>query len=227
MCHSYFSFISPDEFFATHPEYFSEMADSRDKDTQLCLTNPDVLKIVTERMLKRMAEDPGAEQYNFSQMDYYNYCECAECAKVNEQYDTLGGTQFWFVNKLAEQTAAVYPNKLIGTLAYMYTRNRPKDSKFIECGVVMPHVSLVQSHPSRRASGTSTSSGARWHVATLLTPLRLYYIVDFAHYYNPFPTSAPWPPTSGSSAISALKAVFEEGTPTTAASSACYGRTSG
>ncbi len=39
------------------------------KDTQLCLTNPDVLRIVTERMLQQMAQDPHARPHTFSQME--------------------------------------------------------------------------------------------------------------------------------------------------------------
>ena len=47
--HSYFWYVSPDEFFDTHPEYFSEIGGVRVREeTQLCLTNPDLLDIVAE-----------------------------------------------------------------------------------------------------------------------------------------------------------------------------------
>ena len=190
-CHSYFRYVSPDEFFDTHPEYFSEIGGVRRRmETQLCLTNPEVLDIVAERMLKRMKEAPQYRQYNFSQLDYYNYCQCPKCAAMNAQYGTTGGTQFWFVNQLAERTAKVYPDKVIGTLAYMYTEEPP-------VGLTMhPNVAVwlchmfpsCDSHPiascpynadyRRRAEAWSklTSHLYIWH-----------YIVDFAHYYNPFP----------------------------------------
>ncbi len=190
-CHSYFRYVSPEEFFDTHPEYFSEIGGVRRRmETQLCLTNPEVLDIVTERMLKRMKEAPEFRQYNFSQLDYYNYCQCPKCTAMNEQYGTTGGTQFWFVNQLAERTSKVYPDKVIGTLAYMYTEQPPK-------GLTMhPNVAVwlchmfpsCDSHPiatcpynadyKRRAEAWSklTSHLYIWH-----------YIVDFAHYYNPFP----------------------------------------
>ena len=190
-CHSYFRYVSPDEFFDTHPEYFSEIGGVRRRmETQLCLTNPEVLDLVTERMLKRMKEAPQYRQYNFSQLDYYNYCQCPKCAAMNAQYGSTGGTQFWFVNQLAERTAKVYPDKVIGTLAYMYTEEPP-------VGLTMhPNVAVwlchmfpsCDSHPiascpynadyRRRAEAWSklTSHLYIWH-----------YIVDFAHYYNPFP----------------------------------------
>ncbi len=190
-CHSYFRYVSPGEYFETHPEYFSEIGGvRRSHETQLCLTNPDVLEIVTEKMLKRMVEQPNARQHNFSQMDYYNYCECEKCRAINEQYGTLGGTQYWFLNQLAERTSKVYPEKLIGTLAYMYTEEPPQDMKMHpNIAVWLCHMfPTCDSHPiatcpldadyKRRAMKWSeiTKHLYIWH-----------YIVDFAHYYNPFP----------------------------------------
>lgn len=190
-CHSYFRFVSPGEFFDAHPEYFSEIGGvRRSHETQLCLTNPDVLEIVTERMLARMAELPEARQHNFSQMDYYNQCQCPACAEVNARYGTLGGTQYWFVNELARRTSAVYPDKQIGTLAYMYTEEPPKGMEMHpNVAVWLCHMfPCCDSHPiatcpldadyKRRARAWSEICGHLyiWH-----------YIVDFAHYYNPFP----------------------------------------
>jgi len=191
ICHSYFNYISPGEFFASHPEYFAEIGGKRtDKLTQLCLTNPDVLEIVTQRMLDRMKNMPGVRQHNFSQMDYYNYCQCAKCQEVNARLGTSGGTQYWFLNQLAERTSKVYPDKLIGTLAYMYTEEPPK-------GMMMhPNIAVwlchmfpsCDSHPiatcphngdyKRRAIEWSKICGhlCVWH-----------YITNFTHYYVPFP----------------------------------------
>jgi len=189
--HSYFWFVHPDEFFEEHPEYFSEIGGVRtDEETQLCLTNPDVLEIVTERMLKRMEEKPHDQQHNFSQMDRYNYCQCDKCTEMNEELGTTGGTQFWFVNELAKRTSKVYPDKLVGTLAYMYTEEPPKEMEMHpNVAVWLCHMfPSCDSHPiatcpnnadyKRRAESWSeiTQHLYIWH-----------YIVDFMHYYNPFP----------------------------------------
>lgn len=72
--HSYFSFISPNEYFDTHPEYFSKIGGiRRHNDTHLCLTNPDVLEIVTKKMLDYMDKHPNIRQFNFSQNDLKFY----------------------------------------------------------------------------------------------------------------------------------------------------------
>jgi len=141
-------------------------------------------------MLERMDDEPHVRQHNFSQMDYYNYCQCDECRAVNERYGTPGGTQFQFVNQLAERTAVLYPDKLIGTLAYMYTEEPPIDLEVhSNVAVWLCHMyPSCDSHPidscphdaeyRRRAMAWSelTSHLYIWH-----------YITDFTHYYAPFP----------------------------------------
>ncbi len=190
-CHSYFRYISPGEFFATHPEYFSEIGGKRiEKDTQLCLTNPEVLDIVTERIMKRMADRPNDRQHNFSQMDYYNYCECAKCTIINDKYETLGGTQYWFLNQLAERTAKVYPNKLVGTLAYMYTEEPPKDmTMHPNVAVWLCHMyPSCDSHPIATCELNADYKRRATKWSEICSHLYMWhYIVDFAHYFNPFP----------------------------------------
>jgi len=191
IAHTYFSFISPDEYFDEHPEYFSEIGGVRIREeTQLCLTNPDVLDIVTEKMLERMEANPGARQHNFSQMDHYNNCQCEKCRAMNEKYKTEGGTQFWFVNEVAKRTSKSYPEKLIGTLAYMYTEEPPVGLEMHpNTAVWLCHMyPSCDSHPiatcplnadyKRQAEAWSKISDHLyvWH-----------YITNFTHYYMPFP----------------------------------------
>ena len=190
-CHTYHRYVRPGEFFAAHPEYFSEISGKRRRhETQLCLTNPEVLDIVTERMLERMKNRPGDRQHNFSQEDYYNYCECENCRAMNEKYGTDGGTQFWFVNQLAERTSKVYPDKLIGTLAYTYTEEPPKGMKMHpNVAVWLCHMfPSCDSHPivSCERDANYKRRARAW--SKICDHLYIWhYIVDFAHYYNPFP----------------------------------------
>ena len=189
--HSYFRFVSPGESFDDHPEYFSEIGGIRRREeTQLCLTNPDVLEIVTERMLKRMVQMPGVRQHNFSQMDWYRYCQCPNCTAMNERYGSLGGTQFWFVNQLAERTSKEFPDKLIGTLAYTYTEDPPNGMQMHpNVAVWLCHMfPSCDSHPI--ATCPLNAAYKRRALAWSKQCSHLYiwhYIVDFAHYYNPFP----------------------------------------
>jgi len=191
ICHTYFNFISPDEFWDTNPEYFSEIGGVRVREeTQLCLTNPKVLDIVTERMLARMAAHPDAQQHNFSQMDHYNQCECDNCRAMNDLYQSEGGTQFWFVNELAKRTAQVYPDKQIGTLAYMYTEEPPVGLEMEEnVAVWLCHMyPSCDSHPIRTCEDNAVYKQRAEAWSEITDHLYIWhYIVDFMHYYNPFP----------------------------------------
>ncbi len=190
-CHTYFRFIHPDREFEAHPEYFSSIGGRRRKvETQLCLTNPDVLEIVTRRMLERMRRNPGVRQHDFSQMDYYNYCECKACTAMNVKYGTTGGTQFWFVNELARRTSKVFPEKLICTLAYTYTEAPPKGMRMHpNVAVWLCHMfPSCDSHPIATCplDAAFRRRAERW--AELCDHLYVWhYCTNFAHYYNPFP----------------------------------------
>jgi hypothetical protein len=190
-CHSYFQYISPSEFWDSHPEYFSEKGGVRiSENTQLCLTNPDVLDIVTERMLERMRTSPGVRQHNFSQMDWYNYCECANCRAMNEQLGTTGGTQYWFVNQLAARTATEFPDKIVSTLAYMYTEEPPTGTTMHpNVAVWLCHMyPCCDSHPIATCPLNAEYKRRAETWSRICSHLYIWhYIVDFAHYYNPFP----------------------------------------
>ncbi len=191
IAHSYFNFVNPDVYFDEHPEYFSEIGGKRIRqETQLCLTNPEVFEIVVEQMLEVMRLEPGLRQYNFSQMDYYNGCQCEKCRAVNNKYCSDGATQFEFVNRLAERASKEFPDKLIGTLAYTYTEAVPKGMEMHpNVAVWLCHMlPCCDSHPiesCERNAGYKQRATAWSRICKHLYVW--HYIVDFAHYYNPFP----------------------------------------
>ncbi|MFH1531876.1 MAG: DUF4838 domain-containing protein [Pseudomonadota bacterium] len=189
--HSYHHFVHPDVYFDEHPEYFSEIGGVRVRDeTQLCLTNPDVLDIVAAGMIQWMTDEPDGHQYRFSQQDYYNYCTCDACTAMNAQYGTTGGTQFWFTNELAKRTAAVHPDKLVATLAYMYTEEPPEGlDMHPNASVWLCHMfPSCDSHPIATCPRDADYKQRAEEWSVLTDHLYIWhYVVDFTHYYNPFP----------------------------------------
>jgi hypothetical protein len=125
--HTFNTLCPPEEFFATNPEYFSEIDGRRVKDrSQLCLTNPDVLRIVTERLRERIRQDPSAKLFSVSQNDWYNFCTCPACKAIDDREGSHAGTMIAFVNQVAEAVEKEFPDVWIETLAYQYTRKPPK-----------------------------------------------------------------------------------------------------
>ena len=129
-CHTFDTLLPPDQYFDAHPEYFSLVGGRRIKDrTQLCLTNPDVLRIVTSNVLERIRKDPGAKFYGVSQNDWFNFCECPDCKAVDDEEGSHAGTMIRFVNAIAEAVEKEFPDALIETLAYQYTRKAPAKTR--------------------------------------------------------------------------------------------------
>ena len=191
-CHTFEHLCSPDEFFETHPEYFSEVNGKRLKyPSQLCLTNPDVLKLVTERVLEHIRKDPTAKYYGVSQNDWYNYCTCPACKAIDDREESHAGTMVLFVNAIAEAVEKEFPDKIIETLAYQYTRKPPKFARLrhnvipclcsIECDFAFP---LDKSPYAQNRSFVEDIK--RWSEQT--DQLFVWdYTTDFHAYTVPFP----------------------------------------
>ena len=95
--------------------------------TQLCLTNPDVLRIAIEKVKQALRENPGSRLISVSQNDWYNNCTCPECRKIDEAEGSNAGSLIWFVNQIAEAIEDEFPDVIIDTLAYQYSRPAPKN----------------------------------------------------------------------------------------------------
>lgn len=114
-----------------HPEYYALVDDKRDTNTggggpQLCVTNPEVIKIAAESAIRHIDEHPGIKNISVSQADTDRYCRCDACEAINQREGTPMGSQLVFVNTVAEMVEQKYPDVKVGTLAYWYTRKAPK-----------------------------------------------------------------------------------------------------
>ena len=185
-------FLNPDEFYKEHPEYFALRDGKRiDKYCQPCLSNPDVLRICKERMLKKIKDCPDYLMYNLAQNDNETYCECDNCKAIENKYGGHSGLILWFVNQVADTVKQVYPDKYVTTFAYQYTRTPPtgivpRDNVVIcvcdiEC--CFAH-SLASGCSSENSSYISDLDG--WQ--KIAPHLFIWdYIVNFSQYMAPWP----------------------------------------
>ncbi|MBL8218275.1 MAG: DUF4838 domain-containing protein, partial [Bryobacterales bacterium] len=125
--HSFYELLPPEKYFAQHPEYYSLIDGKRRHERgQLCLTNPDVLRIATAQVEQWIKDKPDTTIFSVSQNDWEGWCECDQCRRVEEEEGGgHSGPVLRFVNALAEQIGRRHPGKLIDTLAYWYTENPP------------------------------------------------------------------------------------------------------
>ena len=114
------------EFFDTHPEYFCLRDGQRYNGYgQLCLSNPEVLELCKTRLKQRMRENPQYRIYSLSQNDNLRFCQCDKCVAIEQKYGGHSGIIVWFVNQVADAVKDEFPDKYIGTFAYLYSRQPP------------------------------------------------------------------------------------------------------
>ena len=188
--HTFYRFMPPEEFFGSHPEYFSLVNGKRTWDhAQLCLTNPDVLSIITERLKDTMRKYPDNLIYSVSQNDWRNPCQCEKCQALAQQEESESGPLIWFVNKVAEAIEKEFPDKFVGTLAYQYTRKpcktiKPRHNVVIRlCSIECCFAHDFQHCPENKSFMDDLKGWAE------ISP-HLYiwdYVVNFSHYIQPYP----------------------------------------
>ena len=69
--------------------------------------------------------NPKAKYWSVSSNDNFGYCQCPACAAIDSLEGSPTGSVIRFVNQVAER----FPDKIISTLAYQYSRAAPKVTK--------------------------------------------------------------------------------------------------
>lgn len=189
--HSFYELMPPEKYFAVHPEYYSLIEGKRRHERgQLCLTNPDVLRIVTAQVEQWIKDKPDTTMFSVSQNDWEGWCECDRCRRVEEEEGgEHSGPMLRFVNAVAEEVGKKRPGKLIDTLAYWYTENPPLKVRpapnvrirLCPIGICVSHsfLSCPRSTYFRKnleAWSKITNQLYIWH-----------YNTNFSHYLLPFP----------------------------------------
>lgn len=237
--HTFGTLLSPQEYGASHPEYFSFYDGKRHPGTvpswdgkgvqpesQLCLSNPDVLEIVCANLKAAMDKNPEALYWSVSQNDNVNYCRCDNCAALDKKYaaytpeekmySTHGGEKYpalgmgsilSFVNKVAER----FPDKIISTLAYQYSRVPPKDILPAK-NVNIMLCSIESSRNTTMEKGDTAFSNDLRGWGRLTNNIIVWdYVIRFSNLFAPFPNLRILQPNLKFMHDNNVSAVFEQG----------------
>jgi hypothetical protein len=188
--HTFNSLVPPDEYFDTHPEYFSMINGRRMKGYyQLCLTNPDVLRISIERVKQWIRDNPNATIFSVSQNDTGYNCQCDNCKAVEQEEGAPSGVVLRFVNAVADAIAKEYPHVLIDTLAYQWTEDPPKKVRpRPNVRIRLAPISACFGHPLDRCDANRKSFANLSAWAKITDQLYIWhYSTNFANYLQPLP----------------------------------------
>ena len=185
-CHSFYTLCPPEEYFEEHPEYFSLHEGRRvGEKAQLCLSNPEVFEIVLGNLKKHMAQKPGARYWSVSQNDNGAYCRCEKCREIDEREGSPMGSVLNFVNRLA----AHFPDKVISTLAYWYTRKAPATIRPAEnVHIMLCNIEANRGLPIERDERSAGSRQELLDWKEICENLFLWdYCIQFRNLVSPFP----------------------------------------
>jgi hypothetical protein len=191
MTHTFNTIVSPDKYFNEHPEYFSLVNGERIQALgQLCLTNPNVIRIATDTVLRWFAEDPDLITIGIVQNDCMGYCECDNCMAINQGNPARSLLDFCIT--IAKAVAESYPSKFIHTIAYTYTEEPPLDyAGKLPDNLIVVVCNMYPYRSNRTIDGDPMNERyfknlQGWlHVAKHV--FVWHYFVDFTHYFLPYP----------------------------------------
>ncbi len=189
--HTFYTLVPPEKYFKTHPEYFSLVNGKRVNERgQICLSNPDVLKVAIKEIEKWIKEDPDANIISITQNDWEDWCECDKCKALDEKEESHSATVVTFVNAIAEVLGEKYPDKFFDTFAYTYTQKPPKALKVRDNVIIR----LCHMQPSCDAHALTECERNVDYVKHLRAWSKKggkmyvwHYVTDFSHYLLPFP----------------------------------------
>ena len=138
--HTFMYYIPAKKYFASHPEWFSEINGKRiSLQSQLCLSNAELRKEVLKNLQIYIAKDiADAEKnnveaphiYDISQNDHQRFCRCKNCNELAAKYgNTQSGLLLDFINEIAREIRKTNPGIMISTAMYQYTEKVPSNIK--------------------------------------------------------------------------------------------------
>lgn len=182
--HTFNTLVPPAEYYPDHPEYYAEINGNR-VPAQLCLSNPDVFNILVDNLRKAMEEQPDKTYWSVSQNDNVSYCQCEECSRIDEREGTPMGSVLAFVNRVA----AEFPDKVISTLAYQYSRQAPRNIVPADnVNIMLCTIELNRSKPIRTDPGSASFRKDLEDWGRITDDILLWdYVIQFENLVSPFP----------------------------------------
>gem|GEM_PF-3680653 len=130
--------VGIEDVFDEHPDYFALLAGVRcfdaaasrrptvsEQSGQICLTHPDMPRVLARGLRRLSEQDPGAACAALSLRDNYDYCECDSCRAAAARAGGMTAVYFELANRVAAELEPHCPNLIVNLLAYHGTQPPP------------------------------------------------------------------------------------------------------
>lgn len=184
------------ERLARNPEMFALVRGKRGQSTQLCSSNPDVVRVTVEAARRYFKAHPEAPLFSISPNDGNGWCECDRCRSVDALYGVTDGSLadrfVHYANEVLTELEKTNPGKQVGIYAYAEHTAPPRRAKpkpdYVTALTHMPWV-FCHAHsiddPSCPANRRFLGYLKGWSTLTKHTGIYEYYGHFFAF--------TPWP----------------------------------
>ncbi|HUS01145.1 MAG TPA: DUF4838 domain-containing protein [Chitinophagaceae bacterium] len=204
--HSLSEIFPPEKYAKSHPEYYALANGVRDAPgpnydfkhgSQVCTTNPDVIRIACEWANKFFDDHPDYDAVNMSMNDGggLGYCQCENCTalddgrKIEAPLDSdesiskdpsknviITDRIFTYINKIAESVQKKHPGKYIMCFAYSQYKRPPKN--IVLNPMVIPQYTQwsAYSHANAKIKAQHERIAKGWGAAANRMAIYEYYI---------------------------------------------------
>ena len=116
-------------FFAARQDWLAFRRDGGRTPEGLCLTHPDLIAYVAQKIKEDQAKNPRLAYYNYSLGDNDKYCQCKRCEAILRKEGGASGLILHGANAIGRLIAADAPRARMMCLAYWPTRQPPRHLK--------------------------------------------------------------------------------------------------
>lgn len=186
--------LPPEQYYASHPEYYALVDGERRRNGQLCLTNSNVKSLIIQKTLDNIAASyadadskglPRPTMFSITPNDAQGLCQSPDCLAQRNSYGDSGYI-LNFVNDVAQAVEATYPEVKIDTLAYWYFIDPPTGGVTPRSNVQIRYANVGRDiiHPLMHINNTSVRSKLESWRSITSNDLIFW---DYAVNYNPNP----------------------------------------
>ena len=212
-CHTSYEFLPPGVYFGAHPDWYSLQNGKRSPGGgQLCWSNAEMRRELARQALARIRKQPTAGIISISQNDCLGACQCDACRAIEKAEGAPSGPLIQGINAVAAEIGKEFPDFLIETLAYQYSRKPP--ARIRPAANVLVRLCSIEADNSHALS-SDANAGFRddlrgWK--TIAPNLFVWnYVTSFANYLIPHPNMTPLGADLRFFAENNVIGVFEQG----------------
>ncbi len=171
--HNLYRLLNPEVYGAEHPDWFPLIDGERRPPTknsssgwQPCMTSEGAIAQIVANIRAQFDADPQLNSVSIAPNDGGGYCNCPSCLALSENVGVPGEENrsrlFWqFANRIAREVAQTHPDRIIGTLAYSYSKS-PYEGMTIEPNIMPFYVSLPAVYRDPEALAERNANIEQW-----------------------------------------------------------------